>query len=74
MEAKVVSVLHWGVMFQIHHMIEKIWWWRMISYGLKSPNDLYLEAKNQNMSIYGGTYIALLCHMTYNVILSSDWY
>ena len=26
----------------------------MITNGLKSPNDLYLEAKNQNMSKYGG--------------------
>ena len=26
----------------------------MITNGLKSPNDLYLEAKNQNRSRYGG--------------------
>ena len=26
----------------------------MITCGLKSPNGSYLEAKNQNMSIYGG--------------------
>ena len=26
----------------------------MITNGLKSPNDLYLEAKNQNMNRYGG--------------------
>ena len=26
----------------------------MIPNGLKSPNELYLEAKNQNMSRYGG--------------------
>ena len=26
----------------------------MIANGLKSPNDLYLEAKNQNMNRYGG--------------------
>ena len=26
----------------------------MITNGLKSPSDLYLEAKNQNMSKYGG--------------------
>ena len=26
----------------------------MITNGSKSPNDLYLEAKNQNMSKYGG--------------------
>ena len=48
-----VSGLHWGVTFQINHMIENIWWWGIITNGLKSPNDLYLEAKNQNMSKYG---------------------
>ena len=47
-------------------MIEKIWWWGTITNGLKSPNDLYLEAKNQNMSRYGG-YI-------YNVTLSYNIY
>ena len=26
----------------------------MIPNGLKSPNNLYLQAKNQNMSRYGG--------------------
>ena len=37
----------------------------MITNGLKSPNDLYLEAKNQNMSRYGGyTYSATL---SYNI-------
>ena len=30
----------------------------MITNGLKSPNDLYLDAKSQNMSIYGG-YVTL---------------
>ena len=34
----------------------------MITSGLKSPSDLYLETKNQNMGTYGG-YI-------YNVTLS----
>ena len=34
----------------------------MITNELKSPNNLYLEAKNQNMSRYGG-YI-------YNIIYS----
>ena len=53
-----VSVLDWGVIFQIHHMMEKIWSWGMITNGLKSPNDLYLDAKSQNMSIYGG-YVTL---------------
>ena len=48
-----VSVLYWGVIFQIHHMVEEIWWWEIITNGLESPNDLYLEAKNQNMSRYG---------------------
>ena len=28
-------------------MIEKLWWWEMITNGLKSPNDLYFKAKNQ---------------------------
>ena len=64
-----VSVLDWGVIFKIHHMMEKIWWWGMITNGLKSPNDLYLDAKSQNMSIYGG-YVTL----SYNIILSSGWY
>ena len=41
------SVIYWGVVFQIHHMIEKLWWWEMITSGLKSPNELYFEAKNQ---------------------------
>ena len=45
--------LHWGAMFQIHHVIEKIVWWRMITNGLKSPKNLYFEAKNEN-SRYGG--------------------
>ena len=49
-----VSVLHLRVIFLINHMIENIWWWEMISNGLKSPNDLYLEAKNKNTSRYGG--------------------
>ena len=35
-------------------MIEKILWWGMMTNGLKSPNDLYMEAKKHNMSIYGG--------------------
>ena len=42
----------------------------MITIGLKSPNDLYLEAKNQNMSRYGG-YIHSVT-LPYNVILPSD--
>ena len=41
-------------MFQTLHVIEKIRWWGMTTYGLNSPNDLYLEAKNQNMSRWGG--------------------
>ena len=46
-------------------MIEKFWWWGMITNGLKSPNDLYLEAKNQNMSRYGGyTYSVTLSYNT----------
>ena len=35
-------------------MIEKILWWGMMTNGLKSPNDLYMEAKKHNMSVYGG--------------------
>ena len=34
--------------------LKKIWWWGIITNGFKSPNDLYLEAKNQHMSRYGG--------------------
>ena len=49
-----VNALHWGVIFQIHHMVEKIWWWGMITNGLKSPKDLFLEARNQNMGRYEG--------------------
>ena len=49
-----VSALRWGVIFQIHHMTEKIWWWGMIINGLESANDSYLEAKNESMSRYGG--------------------
>ena len=45
----------------MHHMIEKIFWWGMITNGLKSINDLYLEDKNQNMSRYGGYIITLFC-------------
>ena len=49
-----VSILHWGVIFQIHHMIEKIWWWGMITNRLKSPTNLHLEVKNQKMARCGG--------------------
>ena len=49
-----VRVLPWGVILQMHHMKEKIWWWEMITNGLKSPNDWYFEAKTQKMSRYGG--------------------
>ena len=34
----------------------------MITNGLKSPNDLYLEAKNQNMNRYGGFIYITLSH------------
>ena len=43
-----VNIPHWFI-FQINHLIEKNWWWAMITNGLKSSKDLYLEAKNQNM-------------------------
>ena len=46
-------------------MIETIRWWGMIANGLKSPNDLYLEAKNENMSRYGG-YIYTVT-LSYNI-------
>ena len=46
-----VSVLHWGVISQIHHMIEN-WWWEMITNRLKSLHNLYLKTKNQNISTY----------------------
>ena len=39
----------------------------MITNGLKSPNDLYLEAKNQNMSWYG-SYIYIVT-LPYNITL-----
>ena len=29
-------------------MIETIWWLGIITNGLKSPNNLYVEGKNQN--------------------------
>ena len=46
-------------------MIEEICWWGMITNGLKSATDIYLEAKNQNMRIYGG----YICNVTlpYNI-------
>ena len=67
----IVSLLHWGVIFQINHNIEKIWWWGMITNTVNSPNNLYLEAKNQNMSRYGGyIYVTLSC----NIWCSSGWY
>ena len=67
----IVSLLHWGVIFQINHNIEKIWWWGMITNTVNSPNNLYLEAKNQNMSRYGGyIYVTLSC----NIWSSSGWY
>ena len=68
---RLMVVLHWGVMFQIH-MIEKMWWWGMITNELKSPNNLYLETKNQNMSRYEGyTYRV---NLSYNIhYLSSSW-
>ena len=50
-------------------MIEKIWWWEMITNGLKSPNNLYLEAKNQKWADMEATYITLLCHIKCNIIL-----
>ena len=64
-----ISVFHWGVIFQIYHMIEKIWWWEMITDGLKSPNNLYLEAKNQKWADMEATFITLLCHIKCNIIL-----
>ena len=57
-----VSVLHWGTISEIHLKIGKIWWWGIITNGLKSPSDLYLEAKNESMSRYAG--------YVYNIALS----
>ena len=62
----IVSLLHWGVTFQINCDIEKIWWWGMITNIVNSPNNLYLEAKNQNISRYGGyIYVTLSCNMLF---------
>ena len=60
-----VSVLHRGVIFQIYNMIEKSRLWGMITNGLKSPDNIYLEAKNQNMSTYGG-FICIIA-FSYNI-------
>ena len=38
--------------------------------GLKSPADLYLKAKNQNMSRYGGYIYSVT--LPYNITLSSS--
>ena len=43
----------------------------MITKGLKSPNDLYLEAKNQNMNRYGGfIYITLSHNMLFCLLVN----
>ena len=59
-----VGVLHGGVIFRIHHMIEKIRWWGIITAGLKSPDDLFLKAKNQNSRYWGYVYNVTL---SYNI-------
>ena len=41
----------------------------MITKGLKSPNDSYLEAKNKKWADVEATYITLLYHIRYNIIL-----
>ena len=64
-----VSVFNWEVIFQINHMIEKIWWWGMITKGVKSPDTSYLEAKNKKWADMEATYITLLYHIRYNIIL-----
>ena len=38
----------------------------MITNGLRSPIDLYLEAKNQNISRYGGYIYNVI---TYNIVI-----
>ena len=65
-----VNALHWGVIFQIHHMVEKIWWWGMITNGLKSPKDYFWRLEIKTWADMKATYIALLCHITYNVLIS----
>ena len=35
--------------------------------GLNSPNDLYLEAKNHNMSRYGGYIYNVIITLSYNI-------
>ena len=57
-----VSILHWGVIFQIHHMIEKIWWWGMIANRLKSPNDIW-RLKIKKWADMEATYMTLCCHI-----------
>ena len=57
-----VGVLHGGVIFRIHHMIEKIWWWGIITAELKSPDDLFLKAKNQNSRYWGYVYNVTLAY------------
>ena len=53
-----VSILHWGVIFKVNHDRQNLMV-GMITNGLKSPNDLYLQAKNKKMSRYGSyIYIA----------------
>ena len=64
-----VSILRGGVKFQTHHMIEKIWSGGMITNGLKSPSDLYLEAKNKKWADMEAIYVTFLFHIRYNVIL-----
>ena len=45
-------------------MIEKIWWWGIITAELKSPDDLFLKAKNQNSRYWGYVYNVTL---SYNI-------
>ena len=53
---------NWGVIFQIHHMIEKIWWWGMIANRLKSPNDIW-RLKIKKWADMEATYMTLCCHI-----------
>ena len=52
----------------MYHMIEKIWWWGMITTWLKSPTDLHISRlKIKTWADMEATYTTLLFHVTYNI-------
>ena len=58
-----VSVLQWRVIFQIHHTIEKILWWGMITTnGQESPNDYIWRLKIKTWADIEATYVTLFCN------------